>query len=94
MKVLILYDISNNKIRNKIVKLLIDMGLTRVQLSVFLGETSCEKLDEFMKETSSFVNLKTDSIHIAPLCKKDFNNIIFLGKPQTIDLYKKHFIFF
>jgi len=75
-----IYDISNNKVRNKIVKLSKEYGLYRVQKSVFLGEINNNNLDEFQLKCAELIDEETDSVYIFPLCKKDFQNVITLGQ--------------
>ena len=41
-----IYDISDDKVRNNIVKIAREYGLYRVQKSVFLGNVNKKKMDE------------------------------------------------
>ena len=40
MNTLVIYDITEDKIRNKVAEVCKDYGLTRIQWSAFLGELS------------------------------------------------------
>ncbi len=62
------YDISDNKKRNKVAKILLDYG-TRVQYSVF----ECNLDDDLLKKMTSRVSKvvsEDDSVRIYALCAK------------------------
>lgn len=75
-----IYDITNDKVRSKIVKIAREYGLYRVQKSVFCGNVNKNKLDEIILESKSIINMKEDSVYIFPMCEKDFRNAILLGQ--------------
>jgi CRISPR-associated endonuclease Cas2 len=57
---IIVYDITENRFRNKIAHRLIAMGMERVQLSVFMGNVKIKKINHFtwwfQKEMSTFAS--------------------------------------
>lgn len=80
MLVWCIYDITETKIRNKIVKLVQEYGLYRVQKSVFLGNIEKNDLDEIILQSEELINKETDSVYIFPMCKKDFKSVILQGQ--------------
>ncbi len=46
MITLLLYDISNDRIRNKVAQICLDYGLGRIQYSAFLGDISSNRQEE------------------------------------------------
>ena len=80
MLVWVIYDISENKTRNKIARIAKQAGLYRVQKSVFLGTTSRNDLDELILKSRELINEETDSVYIFPLCEKDFKAVKTLGQ--------------
>lgn len=66
MKYWLLYDISCNRRRLKIVQLSLDYGLRRVQKSCFFGEMSRLKCQEFEKNLSGMVS-DEDSVYLIPI---------------------------
>lgn len=62
----VMYDISNTKIRNKVVKICKDKGLYRVQKSIFLGELNKNQKDEIKVYMEMLIEEETDSIYIFP----------------------------
>lgn len=75
-----IYDITNDKIRQKIVKLCKTYGLYRVQKSVFLGDLNNNILDEFVLQSEEFIDLDKDSVYIFPMCEQDFKKVKLLGQ--------------
>ncbi len=73
------YDITENKTRNKVSKILEGYG-KRIQYSVFeceISEKLFEKLYEQLLEQT--INSKTDSIRIYRLCSKCASECITIG---------------
>jgi CRISPR-associated protein Cas2 len=71
----LIYDISENRMRNKIVKLCKNAGLYRVQKSVFLGNIEKNRLDELYLECQAYIDNTTDSLYIFPMCDEDFQKV-------------------
>ena len=68
MNTLVIYDITEDKIRNKVAEVCKDYGLTRIQWSAFLGELSNNH-----GGLSKVKTLKDNegNIQIFPICSKD-----------------------
>ena len=71
----VIYDISENKIRNKVIKLCKDAGLYRVQKSVFLGDIETNRIDESHLNCDILIDHKSDSLYIFPMCSEDFEKV-------------------
>ncbi|SKA90371.1 CRISPR-associated protein, Cas2 family [Clostridium sp. USBA 49] len=71
MLIWVVYDISDNKIRNKAVKACKNKGLYRVQKSVFLGTLNKNDKDELKMIMEDIIDKSTDSVYIFP-SDKDF----------------------
>lgn len=80
MLVWAIYDITENKTRNKIIKICKEAGLYRVQKSVFLGDIEKNRLDELSLQSEKLINKNTDSVYIFPMCEQDFKKVILLGQ--------------
>lgn len=70
MLVWVLYDISSNKVRNKLSKKCLDKGLYRVQKSVFIGELNKNQKDELVILAEDLIDRETDSVYIFPSNKE------------------------
>jgi len=86
MLVWAIYDISKNKTRTKIVKLCKNIGLYRVQKSVFLGKLEPNDIDELKVQSGDLIDEKTDSVYIFPMCDADFKKAVLLGQAFDEDL--------
>lgn len=76
----IIYDISSDKIRRKVIKPIKAAGLYRVQKSVFLGTVERNRLDELNLHIKELINEKKDSVYIFPLCESDFKKVVTIGQ--------------
>ncbi len=76
----VVYDISDDKIRNKVVRICKDKGLYRVQKSAFLGTINRNQLDELSIFCEDVIDKDSDSVYIFPMCKDDFRSVILLGQ--------------
>lgn len=91
MRVIVAYDIIKNKIRNRIIDILLENGLIRIQKSVFLGEIKKKKLKKVVKRVENIIDYNEDSIYFFKICEKDFNKIAYFGKNIEINYFEKDF---
>jgi len=76
----VIYDISEDKTRNRIAKRCLNFGLYRVQKSVFLGDVEPNRLDEIELFSREEMDEATDSVYIFPMCKEDFDKVRIIGQ--------------
>jgi len=69
MKYVIAFDITGDRIRARVVKILSEYAY-RVQKSVFEGLISKESMAELEGKISKVLDKKSDSVRIYPLCGK------------------------
>lgn len=75
----VIYDISDDRIRNRVSKLCKAVGLERVQKSAFLGRLPTSRIDELALQCGELIDSETDSVYLFPLCKEDFRRVKTLG---------------
>jgi len=80
MLVWIIYDISKNKPRARVAKACQNMGLYRVQKSVFLGTLNKNQIDELKIMCDDIIDEEKDSVYIFPMCDDDFRKVKLLGQ--------------
>lgn len=80
MLVWAIYDITEYKVRTKIVKVCKRVGLYRVQKSVFLGDLESSRIDELAEQSKELVDEDTDSVYIFPMCEPDFKKVRLIGQ--------------
>lgn len=67
MRVLLLYDISDDQLRNKVVIACEDYGLDRIQYSAFLGKLSRNHQEELMMMVESILGSSPGRIQLFPI---------------------------
>jgi CRISPR-associated protein Cas2 len=82
----VLYDIPQDKIRNRIAKICLEAGIYRVQKSVFLGDLNRTQLKELLSRIEDIINQDEDSVYVFPVCKEDFKSSVLLGQAFDKDL--------
>ena len=83
MLVWVMYDIADDKIRRKAIKICKNVGLYRVQKSIFLGDIEENDFDEVKLRLEDTVDLKNDSVYVFTMSKKELNKAGLIG--QAID---------
>lgn len=87
MNYLILYDISNNKVRKIIAEFLLSKGCIRIQKSVYLCHSTHKKFDK-IKETLADINEiyeNEDSIILIPINISDARSMKLIGHNVDIN---------
>jgi len=74
-RVWVIYDITEDKQRNRVAKYCKQAGLIRVQKSVFLGSLERNRFDELSEMCKEEINKDTDSLYLFPFCEDDFKKI-------------------
>lgn len=72
-RVLLIYDIENDRARSKIADICIDYGLDRIQFSAFVGELSRNHQQELMLHITNLLGKLKGNIKLIPICAKDWN---------------------
>ena len=71
MQTLVIFDIPDDKIRNRIGNACKDYGLERIQYSAFLGDINHNRRDELRQRLRRTLGKEAGNIQIYPLCEKD-----------------------
>ena len=80
MLVWVMYDIADDKIRRKAIKICKNEGLYRVQKSIFLGDIEENDFDEVKLRLEDTVDLKNDSVYVFTMSKKELNKAGLIGQ--------------
>lgn len=75
----VVYDVTDNRKRDMIVRICKGYGLYRVQKSVFLGNLNRNELDSIALECKEIIDNGTDSVYIFPMCDECFKKIKLIG---------------
>lgn len=72
MKVLLIYDIPNDRVRSKVADLCLDYGLERIQYSAFLGELKRTHQEELLMRIQKRLGKQAGDVRLVPMCDKDW----------------------
>ncbi|WNJ18150.1 CRISPR-associated endonuclease Cas2 [Pontibacter sp. G13] len=76
----VLYDISNDKARNRVAKLCKQAGLYRVQYSVFLGSLNSNEKDTLSLAIEEWIDEDKDRVYIFPMTRQQLVETELLGQ--------------
>lgn len=76
----VLYDIRNDRARNKVAKCCLQAGLYRVQWSVFLGEIGDNGKDELQLQIEELIDAAEDKVYIFPMSRQELRQTVLLGQ--------------
>lgn len=76
MHLLVLYDISNDRIRNKVADACEDYGLDRIQYSVFYGRLRRTHQEELMLRVRDLLADTDGQIQLVPISSDDWDRRI------------------
>lgn len=80
----VIYDISKNTARSKVAKRCRQVGLRRVQKSVFLGRLKAKVRDGLRTEFNRWVNWRTDQVFFVPMSNEAYLSISRTGAKATM----------
>ena len=80
MLIWVIYDIVKDKTRNKVIRKCKNVGLYRVQKSVFLGDVEENVLDELKVQLEDMIDLEKDSVYVFPMSKAALNKAGLIGQ--------------
>lgn len=79
----IAYDIREDKVRNRLIKKIQELGFVRIQKSLFLGDIQVKTLLSLEVFIGDLLSFNEDSIYLFPQCLEDFHNTIFISKLEN-----------
>jgi len=84
MKIIVMYDVSDNKKREFIAKKLLSMGLVRIQRSVFVGRANPQLIKDVERLAAGAIDPERDVIHITPIDDTYWRRMKVFGKPYYL----------
>lgn len=89
----LVYDITDNTLRNRVSKKCLDFGLHRFQKSVFFGELEQDKMYSLAEEIEKVLghedSTEEDSVLLSPVCAACLGKRLVIGKDFNLDAYKE-----
>lgn len=72
MRILLIYDIPDTKIRTKVADICLDYGLERIQYSAFRGSLARVHQEEMLGKMRKRLGKRPGKILLLPCCEKDW----------------------
>jgi CRISPR-associated protein Cas2 len=88
----LIYDISGNRIRSKIVSKCKNYGLFRIQKSSFIGDLSKNRMEMLAMEIKDLNIGESDCVFIIPSCKTCFSEKEIMGHLDEERVKNKDFV--
>lgn len=82
MRYLVIYDITDDNVRNLVAETLKDYGLSRIQYSAFIGSLKRSKLSSLIVDLRRLIGKAVENVQIYPLCEACFRGRKMIGKPK------------
>ena len=84
--VLVFFDISNDKLRNKVGEICKDFGLVRIQYSGFMGRLTKNKREELCYKIMDILKDEKAMVIVQPVCEKCAESAFIIGELKTNEL--------
>lgn len=86
MLVWVIYDITDNRTRQKVSDRCKNYGLYRVQKSVFLGDLNTNDRESLGLECEELIDTEKDSVYVFPMDDQSFKKVQLIGQAFDKDL--------
>lgn len=83
--ILLVYDIEQTQIRNKVYEIAKDYGLESIQFSVFFGKLNRNMYEELFIKLQDKIKNTNSNILLVPIGNKEVKKIKSSGKPLSIN---------
>ena len=83
MIIWVMYDIEQDRARNRVAKYCKQAGLYRVQYSVFLGTLNANEKDSLELQIEQEINPDQDKVYLFPMSQPELQQTVCLG--QALD---------
>ena len=92
MLVWVIYDITENGVRQKVSTRCKSYGLYRVQKSVFLGDLNSNDRDSLALECEELIDTEVDSVYVFPMDEQSFKQVKLIGQAFDKELVSDEII--
>lgn len=89
-----IYDISSDKVRNRIISKCKNYGMTRVQKSSFIGDLSRNRMEMLAMEIKDLEIAEKDCIFFIPNCKGCYSEKEIIGRLDDERVRQRDFFIF
>lgn len=80
MQTILIYDIPEDRLRDRIAEVCKDYGLARIQWSAFMGSLNHNRREELEQRLRRTLGSKDGNIQLYPICDKDLHLMSEIGR--------------
>ena len=72
LRYLVIYDVTDDRLRNMVAEALKDYGLSRIQYSAFIGALRRHEVNALMADLRAIIGDAPENVQIYPICDSCF----------------------
>jgi CRISPR-associated protein Cas2 len=88
LRYVIIYDVSEDNLRNQVAETLKDYGLQRIQYSGFMGDLRRDQLNSLFVDLNNLIKDSIENVQLFPMCDSCLKGKKLIGKPKKYE-YKE-----
>jgi CRISPR-associated protein Cas2 len=89
LRYVVIYDISDDNLRNHVAETLKDYGLQRIQYSGFMGDLRRDKLNSLLVDLNNLITDIKENVQLFPMCDNCLKNKKIIGTPKKYEYKEK-----
>jgi CRISPR-associated protein Cas2 len=82
---IIIYDVTDDNLRNQVSEILKDYGLERIQYSAFLGQLRHDELNSLLVDLRELIGPDSENVQIYPVCDSCYKGKREVGKQKRYE---------
>jgi len=82
LRYVVIYDVSDDNLRNQVAETLKDYGLQRIQYSGFMGDLRRDQLNSLLVDIKNLIKDLTENVQLFPMCDSCLKGKKMVGKPK------------
>ncbi|MEM3439341.1 MAG: CRISPR-associated endonuclease Cas2 [Candidatus Bathyarchaeia archaeon] len=86
LRYLIIYDVTDDNLRNAVSETLKDYGLSRIQYSAFIGDLRRHELNGLIADLRALIGDAEENVQIYPVCDSCFRGRREVGKEKRYQM--------
>jgi len=85
VRYVVIYDVSDDNLRNQVAETLKDYGLQRIQYSGFMGDLRRDQLNSLLVDLKNLIKELVENVQFFPMCDSCLKGKKMVGKPKKYE---------
>ncbi len=85
LRYVVIYDVSDDNLRNQVAETLKDYGLQRIQYSGFMGDLRRDQLNSLLVDLKNLIKDLLENVQLFPMCDSCLKGKKMVGKPKKYE---------